>query len=60
MKYRNISKKKLTLIGFGTVEPDGIINTKQEINNPNFEKVSEVVKKQKEEEPKIKKIRKNE
>jgi hypothetical protein len=58
MKYKNISKKKLTLIGIGIVEPEGIINTKQAINNPNFIKVSEVVKKV--EDKKIKKIKENE
>jgi len=39
MKYRNISKQTQDLIGFGVVDPDGIIETTQKINNPNFELV---------------------
>ena len=39
MKYKNISKQTQTLIGFGVVEPNGLIETKNKINNPNFKLV---------------------
>jgi len=41
MKYKNISNQTQALIGFGVVEPDGIIETEEEINNPNFELVKQ-------------------
>ncbi len=39
MKYRNISNQTQTLIGFGVVEPNAVIETENEINNPNFKLV---------------------
>jgi len=45
MKYKNTSNQTQELIGFGVVEPDGIIETKEEINNPNFELIKEESKK---------------
>lgn len=53
MKYKNISNQTQELIGFGVVKPDGIIETKKEINNSNFELVSE-----RKEEPKQRKDKK--
>jgi hypothetical protein len=41
MKYKNISKKTQTLMGFGIVKPEGTIDTKIKINNPNFKLVEE-------------------
>jgi len=41
MKYRNISKLTQSLIGFGVVKSNETIETKEKINNPNFELVSE-------------------
>ena len=54
MKYKNISNKTLTIIGFGVVKPDGVIKTKQVINNPNLKLVNEVEKQKEGKEFKIK------
>lgn len=37
--YRNATKQVQTLIGVGRVEPGQVIETDQEIENPNFVKV---------------------
>ena len=47
MKYKNISNQTQELIGYGVVEPDKVIETKEEINNPNFELVQEETKSKK-------------
>lgn len=47
MKYKNKSKYTQELIGFGVVEPNEVIETKREINNPNFEKEETISKKDK-------------
>ena len=44
MKYKNISTQIQKLIGFGAVKPDGVIETQDIINNPNFELVAETKK----------------
>ena len=54
MKYKNISNKTLTIIGFGIVKPDGVIKTKQAIHNPNLKLVNEVEKQKEGKEFKIK------
>lgn len=41
MKYRNISKNTLTLIGVGVFNPDEVFETEKDINNPNFIRVVE-------------------
>lgn len=46
MKYKNKSKQTQELIGYGVVEPDGIIETEREINNSNFELIKEINKKE--------------
>ena len=42
-KYRNISNQTQALIGFGVVKPNETIETKEKINNPNFELVSKEI-----------------
>ncbi len=44
MKYKNKTKDRLVIVGVGVVEPEGIIETKKEINNPNLVEVKEEIK----------------
>jgi len=39
--YKNISDLPQLLIGHGTIEPGKTFKTDEEVNNPNFEKVTE-------------------
>jgi len=45
MKYKNTSNQTQSLIGFGVIDPEGIIETKVVINNPNFKLVENEPKK---------------
>ncbi len=45
-KYRNKLNKSLSIIGFGIVKPNSVIETEGVINNPNLELVNEVEKKE--------------
>jgi len=36
MRYKNTSNQTQELIGFGVLEPNEVIGTDREINNPNF------------------------
>lgn len=44
-KYKNVSGVKQLLIGFGEVEPEGIIVTSKVLENPNFKEVEEKITK---------------
>lgn len=46
-KYQNISGVTQNVIGFGVVEPEGIIETKATLLNPNFKKLEKSKSEQK-------------
>lgn len=41
MKYRNLTKKVLTIPGIGKIEAEGVFETDQEIRNRNIQPVKE-------------------
>lgn len=63
MKYKNKSNQVQSLIGFGVINPNEVIETDVKINNPNFEiiqdkKIEEVSESDLEEDVRFKSKRK--
>lgn len=46
MKYKNITKKDLHLVGVGLVKAGEVFETEVKINNPNFTVTKEEIKKE--------------
>lgn len=53
MKYKNITKKDLSLVGVGLVKAGEVFETEVKINNPNFPVTKEEIKPQIKEETKV-------